>query len=169
MELNSVNSTHKDKDRRPLHILQRAADNNEILVGADRIIKSTHQLKGAKLDTNLAKRNNSKYKKKIKKDKAVQTAREEKVKIEVKDLISTDNPSENYWQVLAERRQTALENTLAENKKLEQHIEVLEEKVHVYKKQLDETRAFIEILQEIIEEREEDNRSTNNLSDDNLL
>jgi hypothetical protein len=39
----------QDKDRRPLHILQRAADNNEILVGADRIIKSTHQLKGAKL------------------------------------------------------------------------------------------------------------------------
>jgi geminin len=62
-------------------------------------------------------------------------------------LFDIDNPSENYWQVLAERRQTALENTLAENKKLEQHIEVLEEKVHVYKKQLDETRAFIEILQ----------------------
>jgi len=65
-------------------------------------------------------------------------------------LFDTDNPSENYWQVLAETRQTALENTLAENKKLEQHIEILEEKVHVYKKQLDETRTFVKILQVIL-------------------
>jgi len=65
-------------------------------------------------------------------------------------LFDTDNPSENYWQVLAGKRQIALENTLAENKNLEQQIEILEEKLDIYKKQLDETKTLIEILQVIL-------------------
>ncbi|EZA56945.1 hypothetical protein X777_02796, partial [Ooceraea biroi] len=142
----------QDKGRRPLHTLQPAANDNEALVGADRIIKSksTHQLKEAKTKfntNNTANKGKPKGRKKVKEDKAVQTAREEKVKIEVNDLISTDNPSENYWQVLAERRRIALENTLTENKRLEQYVESLEEKLHVYKEMLEETKVVVEVLQ----------------------
>ncbi|XP_011334955.1 geminin [Ooceraea biroi] len=170
MESDNVDISSKDKGRRPLHTLQPAANDNEALVGADRIIKSksTHQLKEAKTKfntNNTANKGKPKGRKKVKEDKAVQTAREEKVKIEVNDLISTDNPSENYWQVLAERRRIALENTLTENKRLEQYVESLEEKLHVYKEMLEETKVVVEVLQEMIE----DNENVNNLSDDTVL
>lgn len=47
-------------------------------------------------------------------------------------LFDLDNPSENYWQILAERKQIeALVEALAENKKLVQYIKKLEIKNHV--------------------------------------
>lgn len=61
-----------------------------------------------------------------------------------------DNPSENYWQILAERRRMALMDALEENKKLREHIEKLEEENHVYKEMLDETRTLVEVLQVIL-------------------
>lgn len=58
-----------------------------------------------------------------------------------------DNPNENYWQILAERRRMALVDTLEENKKLARDIEKLEEENRIYKEMLDETKLFVEVLQ----------------------
>lgn len=58
-------------------------------------------------------------------------------------------PSENYWQVLAERRRIALKNALEENKEFIKQIEKLEEEKRIYKAMLDETRALVEVLQVI--------------------
>lgn len=65
-------------------------------------------------------------------------------------LIFVAGPSENYWEVLAERRRIALEDALEENQELTQRIAKLEEEKKIYKEMLDETRALVEVLQVII-------------------
>lgn len=103
------------------------------------------------------------------KDRSVQTDSIEKVKISGEDLTSegkiclnihnniikmndktiiltncvyifTAGPSENYWEVLAERRGIALQDALEEN-------QILHERLKVYKEMLDESRALVEVLQ----------------------
>lgn len=123
----------KNKDRKPFGMLQPAATDKENLVGADRILRSTklEESKTKQDVTETVKKDVSKCTEMTKKSKAVQTAQEEKIKIKVEDLTS-DNPSENYWQILAERKQIeALVEALAENKKLVQYIKKLEIKNHV--------------------------------------
>lgn len=56
-------------------------------------------------------------------------------------------PSENYWEVLAERRRIALEDALEDNRELVERIETLEEENRIYKEMLDESRALVEVLQ----------------------
>lgn len=62
-------------------------------------------------------------------------------------FFSTAGPSENYWEVLAERRRIALEDALEENSVLNERIAKLEEENRVCKEMLDETRALVEVLQ----------------------
>ncbi|CAL1684840.1 unnamed protein product [Lasius platythorax] len=142
----------KEKVRKPLQVLQPAATDKETLVGANRILRSVQQSKEkTKGDVTKMKKDAPKCKKVTSENKAIQTVREEKIRIEIEDLTSTANPSENYWQVLAERRKMVLVDTLEENKKLLQRIEKLEEENRIYKEMLDETRTLIEVLQEEIE------------------
>lgn len=56
-------------------------------------------------------------------------------------------PSENYWQILAERRRIALDDALEENKELNERVVKLEEENRICKDMLDETRALVEVLQ----------------------
>ncbi|XP_006609801.1 uncharacterized protein LOC102678432 isoform X3 [Apis dorsata] len=106
-----------------------------------------------------------KRKKIVLKDKAVQTARGGKIKIEVEDLTSEAGPSENYWEVLAERRRIALEDALEDNKELTERVETLEEENRIYKEMLDESRALVEVLQEMIGE---DRNDINNSLEDTI-
>lgn len=100
------------------------------------------------------------------KDKAVQTARGGKIKIEVEDLTSDAGPSENYWEVLAERRRIALEDALEDNRELTERVQKLEEEKRIYKEMLDESRALVEVLQEMLGE---DGNNINNSLDDSVL
>lgn len=106
-----------------------------------------------------------KRKKIVLKDKAVQTARGGKIKIEVEDLTSEAGPSENYWEVLAERRRIALEDALEDNRELTERVETLEEENRIYKEMLDESRALVEVLQEMIGE---DRNDINNSLEDTI-
>lgn len=63
-------------------------------------------------------------------------------------------PSENYWEVLAERRQIVLDDALEKIRTLEERIdklteqnERLKEEKLVHEEMLKETRALIEVLQ----------------------
>ncbi|XP_029164389.1 geminin-like [Nylanderia fulva] len=156
----------KEKIRKPLQILQPAATDKETLVGSDRIFRPVQQSKKNTKSEDVAKSKRSalKHKKVTSEDKAIQTAREEKIIIEAEDLTSA-NPSENYWQVLAEKRRMALVNTLEENKTLSQRIEKLKEDNHIYREMLEEAKTLIEVLQEEIE----NNRSDMNNSSDNSV
>lgn len=59
-------------------------------------------------------------------------------------------PSENYWQILSERRRIALKDALEKNEELVEYIEKLEEENRVYKEMLNETRALVVVLQVIV-------------------
>ncbi|XP_029676730.1 geminin-like [Formica exsecta] len=147
----------KEKIRKPLQVLQPTATGKETLVGTNRILRSVQQPK-RKIKRNMIKTTKKDASKITTENKATQTAQEEKVKIEAEDLTS-DNPSDNYLQVLAERRRMVLLDTLEENKKLYQRIEKLEEENRIYKEMLDETKTLIEVLQEEIDDRNDINNS----------
>lgn len=65
-------------------------------------------------------------------------------------IFTTAGPSENYWEVLAERRRIALDDALEENKELSDRVEKLEEENCIYKEMLDESRALVEVLQVLL-------------------
>ncbi|XP_076627595.1 geminin DNA replication inhibitor isoform X1 [Colletes latitarsis] len=161
-------ATSEDKVRKSLHVLQPAANDKENLVGGGRMLRSALSAKETVKSElhDKKKQDDSKRKKITFRDKGVQTARGDKIKIEVEDLTSEAGPSENYWEVLAERRRIALEDALEENKELFDRIEKLEEENHVYKEMLDESRALVEVLQEMIGE---DRNDINNSLEDSTL
>ncbi|XP_076277861.1 geminin DNA replication inhibitor isoform X2 [Lasioglossum baleicum] len=145
-----------------------AATDKENLVGGGRMLRSALATKESLKSeiTEKPKHDTTKRKKATLKDKAVQTARGDKILIEVEDLTSEAGPSENYWEVLAERRRIALQDALEENKELSDHVEKLEEENRVYKEMLDESRALIEVLQDMLGE---DGNGINNSLDDSAL
>ncbi|EZA49192.1 Geminin [Ooceraea biroi] len=140
------------------------------------MLRSTKESKTVKPKSNVsqkAKDEKPKPKKVTTKSKAVQTAEKEKIKIEADDLISTAGPSENYWQVVAEKRRIALKETLEENKRLSeekeelaQRVEQLEEENRMCKEMLNETKALVEVLQDMIGD---DRSGINNSLEDSLL
>ncbi|XP_043281853.1 geminin [Venturia canescens] len=158
----------EDKIRKSLHTLQPAATDKENLVGGGRVLRSTLPGKGSIKDemADKTKTETQKRKKVAFRDKGVQTTRGEKIKIEVEDLTSDAGPSEQYWEVLAERRRIALEDALDENRELTERVARLEEEKRAYKEMLDETRALVEVLQEMIGE---DRSDINNSLEDSVL
>lgn len=62
-------------------------------------------------------------------------------------MLTIAGPSENYWEVLAERRRIALEDALEDNKELIGRVEKLEEENRIYKEMLEESRSLVEVLQ----------------------
>ncbi|XP_065085030.1 geminin isoform X2 [Ochlerotatus camptorhynchus] len=77
-----------------------------------------------------------------------------KPKITVEDLTSEEGPSEQYWEVLAERRRMALEESLAENMELYDKVNGLEEELSLSKEMLQEAQNLVEILTEMLQEGE---------------
>ncbi|XP_035717769.1 geminin-like isoform X1 [Vespa mandarinia] len=142
------------KVRKYLHVLQPAATNKENLVGPGRPFNDA--IKKDIKNTLEKQKKESTCKKIDYKHKAIQTDREEKIKIEVDDLTSEAGPSENYWEVLAERRRIALDDALEENKELHERVSKLQEENRLCKEMLDETRALVEVLQEMIEDDRND-------------
>nr|CAD7264528.1 unnamed protein product [Timema shepardi] len=59
-------------------------------------------------------------------------------------------PSEKYWEVLAERRRVALEETLKENQKLHDTIALLKEECSEYKQLLKDSEDLVETLKELL-------------------
>jgi hypothetical protein len=59
---------------------------------------------------------------------------------------STETPSENYWQLLAEKRRIALEECLQENKTLHERVQLLEEEKQVTEQMLEESRNLVDVL-----------------------
>ncbi|KAF7408511.1 hypothetical protein HZH66_003048 [Vespula vulgaris] len=164
-------TTSEAKVRKSLHVLQPAATDKENLVGGGRMFKADLPFKDAlkkdiKNTSEKSKKESKTRKKIVYKHKAVQTARGEKIKIEVEDLTSEAGPSENYWEVLAERRRIALDDALEENKELRERISKLQEENRLCKEMLDETRALVEVLQEMIGD---DRNDINNSLEDSAL
>jgi geminin len=73
-------------------------------------------------------------------------------KLLTEDLTSTAGPSENYWEVIAERRRVALEDSLQENQRLIHLITTLEDENMTCKQLLEDTTDLINTLKEMISE-----------------
>ncbi|KAK1133884.1 hypothetical protein K0M31_011670 [Melipona bicolor] len=145
--------------------VEPAATDKENLVGGGRMLRSSKETVKNEVVEKPKNDEKAKRKKVVLKDKAVQTSRGGKIKIEVEDLTSEAGPSENYWEVLAERRRIALEDALEDNKELIERVEKLEEENHIYKEMLDESRTLVEVLQEMLGE---DRNDINNSLEDTL-
>jgi geminin len=59
---------------------------------------------------------------------------------------SSGPPSENYWQLLAEKRRIALEDSLQENKILHERLQILEEEKQLTEQMLEESRNLVDVL-----------------------
>lgn len=99
-------------------------------------------------------------------DSAVELVR----RITEEDLTTEGEPSHGYWKALAERRRLALDESLKENEELHEKVNDLEGKLNISRAMLDESRNLVEVLTEIIQEKDDEssddatceNNETNN-------
>lgn len=77
--------------------------------------------------------------------------------VTIEDLTS-DVPSEKYWEVLAEKRRLALDESLTENKELYDRIQLLEEELDESRKVCAETQSLVEVMTEMLEENQSDDQ-----------
>ncbi|XP_039292260.1 geminin isoform X2 [Nilaparvata lugens] len=141
--------------RRTLQTLQEAAGDKENLVGGGKMPVT------GKEEPKLIKKAPSPAVKlglieKKKQVKSVSTQQKKKV-ITVEDLTSQAGPSEHYWETLAERRRVALEKALEENQMLHERVALLEEENEQCKVLLEDSKAVIDTLNEILKETNSEN------------
>ena len=77
------------------------------------------------------------------------------VRITEEDLTTEGEPSEGYWKTLAEKRRVALDESLKENQELHEKVTDLEEELNISRAMLDESRNLVEVLTEIIQEKDD--------------
>lgn len=70
--------------------------------------------------------------------------------------LTSESVGEKYWEILAEKRRAALEDSLIENQELHERIASLEDELNQSKSMLTETRNLVEVLTEMLEEKESD-------------
>lgn len=131
--------------RRSLHPLQKAAGDKENLVGAGRLGMDTAGNKEKSLATSSVKNSETAVKKLKTSRNAFETRR-----VSADDLTNEESPSSSYWQILCERQRAALDAALSENKQLHDRVKVLEEENEQCKILLDETKALVETLKEML-------------------
>ncbi|XP_038122447.1 geminin-like [Culex quinquefasciatus] len=64
------------------------------------------------------------------------------------DLTSAEGPSQQYWEVLAEKRRAALLESLSENMDLYEQLSSLKKELSTSKQMLQESRNIVEVLTE---------------------
>jgi geminin len=87
---------------------------------------------------------------------STQTDTNSQQKITAEDLTSETPVSEDYWKMLAEKRRSALEETLTENQELYERIADLECELNQSKSMLEEARELVNVLTEMLNEKEGD-------------
>ncbi|KOB69024.1 Geminin [Operophtera brumata] len=127
------------RTRRSLKTLQHTSSDRENLVG--RPCKSLkHQLTQ---DTSIGEITPDVKRKNIS-SKETQASVENKITVE--DLTNPNGASEKYWEILAGKRQVALQDALDENEKLRKIIDDLKEENTMVKQMLDEANSFVEVI-----------------------
>lgn len=83
-----------------------------------------------------------------------QTSPETSSKLVTAEDLTSDKPSEHFWEKLAEQRRGALEETLHENQELYERIASLEDELNQSKSMLEEAQDLVTVLTELLEEKE---------------
>lgn len=76
--------------------------------------------------------------------------------------LTSDKPSENFWEKLAEKRRSALEETLSENQELYERIASLEDELNQSKSMLEEAQDLVTVLTELLEEKDQNTNNAHN-------
>lgn len=85
--------------------------------------------------------------------RGTQTENAQENQVTVEDLTS-ESPSEAYWERLAEKRREALDVSLKENELLHEKVKSLEEELNTSRQMVEEARSLVEVLKEIIQDSE---------------
>ncbi|XP_023934776.1 geminin [Bicyclus anynana] len=125
--------------RKSLKVLQHTASDTENLVGRpSKTLK--HQLtQETPVEVEVKRKN-------LSKEKETQVNLENKITAD--DLTNPDGPSTRYWQILAEKRQVALQEMYEENEKLRKMCEDLKQDLVRNQQLLDEANSFVEVIKE---------------------
>lgn len=78
------------------------------------------------------------------------------------DDLTTDKPSEQFWEKLAEKRREALVETLEENQELYERIAALEDELNQSKAMLEEAQDLVTVLTELLEEKDHNTNNEHN-------
>lgn len=70
--------------------------------------------------------------------------------------LTSENVGEHFWEALAEKRRVALEESLIENQELYEKIANVEDELNQSKQMLEEARSLVEVLTEMLEEKDGD-------------
>lgn len=71
------------------------------------------------------------------------------------DLTLRENPGERYWEIVAEKRRVALDESLKENEELHLRLSMLEEELDSARQVIDESKGLVEVLSEMLTEQTE--------------
>uniref|UniRef100_A0A0K8TM38 Putative geminin-like protein n=1 Tax=Tabanus bromius TaxID=304241 RepID=A0A0K8TM38_TABBR len=145
--------------RKTLKVLQKDATDKENLVGRTLVGKGVLIKSKTASDVDLTE-----LKRKKLRNQQTQTEVVPSPKITAEDLTSSESPSEHYWEILAEQRRKALNETLEENQKLYERIDGLEDELSTTKEMLEEAKSLVEVLTEMLNENEEQNTDEGNTS-----
>lgn len=138
-----------------MKIIQKTATDKENLIGRTPAYIGKEQLaKKTTISESISTPDSNKRIKASTSSQSCQTSPslEASSKITEEDLTSDETVGEHYWEVLAEQRRVALEESLIENEGLYDRIGTLESELNESKKLLDETRNLVEVLTEMLQE-----------------
>ncbi|XP_039753151.1 geminin-like [Pararge aegeria] len=125
--------------RKSLKVLQHTASDTENLVGRPSKNLKHQLIQETPVDVEVKRKN-------VSKEKETQVNLENKITAD--DLTNPDGPSTRYWQILAEKRQVALQEALDENEKLRKICEDLKQEIIRNQQLLDEANSFVEVIRE---------------------
>lgn len=163
-ESSNIAKENAKNSRISLQVLQPEAGGKENLVGGSRtplknikdgIMREKSEKK--RIIKDVIENVQTKDKKKKMCSKAIQT--DEDVEIDIKDLTSEEEPSENYWKILAEKRRVALDETLKENQILCDKVEILEQEKETIQKMYEEAKQALDLLKEVMQESDDEESS----------
>lgn len=136
-----------------MKVLQKTATDKENLVGRmPAFIGKEHLAKKTSFTDTASTPDNKRIKASTSSQSCQTTPSLEARQITEEDLTSDEVVSENYWEVLAEKRRVALEESLTENEELYDRIGSLESELNQSRKLLEETRNLVDVLTEMLDE-----------------
>ncbi|XP_063703734.1 geminin [Culicoides brevitarsis] len=156
VESSKEQQEHIKNSRKTLKTIQNTAVNKENLVGRLPAYVAKESL--AKPTVKSLSKDDAGSDLKHKKPVAVASSSSQTLPasslITEEDLTSETAVSDVYWEVLAEKRRLALEETLEENEYLHDKCERLESELNESQKLLNETRELVNVLTEMLSEKE---------------
>lgn len=138
--------------RKSLKVLQKTATDKENLVGRVPAFIGKEALARKTTVQDAASTPDNKRIKASTSSQSCQTTPSLEGKSVTEDDLTSDKVGESYWEIIAEKRRAALEESLVENEELYERIGTLESELNESRKLLEETRNLVEVLTEMLDE-----------------